>query len=154
MPILTLQTRKIPGYAGILLKIGWTPLGPLTLFTFRYIFELAALKNSPHSDFPTAGTKEFLGNVGCTGVFTCLTHGYTPCQKAFIGDFRKTSKIPMFRLLWPGQTVNRRFDGGSGFTSIERGEQETPVYRICEKWKDTGAHSTGFSLFWWFFPVH
>jgi hypothetical protein len=70
MPILTLQTRKTAGYAGILLKIGWTPLGPLTLIAFRYIFELAALKKSLHSDFPTAGTKKFLGSVGCTGVFT------------------------------------------------------------------------------------
>jgi hypothetical protein len=62
--------RKIPGHAGILLKIRWTPLGPLTLFTFRNIFKLAALKKSLHSHFSAAGTKEFLGGIGCTGVFT------------------------------------------------------------------------------------
>jgi hypothetical protein len=54
------KNEKIPGYAGILLKIGWTPLGPLAFFTFRNIFELAALKKRLHFNFPTAGTIEFL----------------------------------------------------------------------------------------------
>jgi hypothetical protein len=64
------QTRKISGPAGILLKIRRTPLGPLALLTFRKILELAALKKSLHFNFPAAGTKEFLGSVRCTGVFT------------------------------------------------------------------------------------
>jgi hypothetical protein len=55
-----LKTRKIPGCTGILLKIGWTPLGPFALFTFCDVFELAALKKRLHFDFPAAGTKEFL----------------------------------------------------------------------------------------------
>jgi hypothetical protein len=69
-PIPILQTRKLSGYAEILLKIGWTPRCPFAFFTFCDIFGFAALKKSLHPDFPTAGTKEFLGSVGCTGVFT------------------------------------------------------------------------------------
>jgi hypothetical protein len=68
---LTLQTRKISGPAGILFEIRRTTLGPLTLFTFGDVFELAALKKGLHSDFPAAGgTKELLGGAGRTGIFT------------------------------------------------------------------------------------
>jgi hypothetical protein len=73
-----LLTRTIPGNTGILLKIGWTPLGPLALFTFCDIFELAALKKRLQFDFPAAGTNEFLSGGRCAGVFTCLTHDFTP----------------------------------------------------------------------------
>jgi hypothetical protein len=100
---LTLHMRKISGCPGILLKIGWTPLGPLTLFTFCDVFELAALEKGLHFDIPAAGTKKFLCSSGCTGVFTCLTHGYTPCQKAFIGGFPKTPEISIPSLLWTGE---------------------------------------------------
>jgi hypothetical protein len=69
-----------------LLKIRRTAFGTLALFTFSDILELTAFKQGLHFDFPAAGTKEFLGSAGCTGVFTGLPHGYTPCQNMAFFD--------------------------------------------------------------------
>jgi hypothetical protein len=70
MPVSDAATRKISGSTGILFKIRRTPFGPLALFTFSDVFELAALKKGLHLDFPAAGTKKFLGGAGRAGVFT------------------------------------------------------------------------------------
>jgi hypothetical protein len=69
MPISDVFNKKLPGSAGISLKIRRTPLGPLALFTFSDVFEPAALEKSLHFDFPAAGTEKFLGSGGCAGVF-------------------------------------------------------------------------------------
>jgi hypothetical protein len=60
------------------LKIRRTPLCPLAFLTFRDVLELAAFKEGLHFNLAPAGTKEFLGGTGRTGVFTNLSHGYTP----------------------------------------------------------------------------
>jgi hypothetical protein len=63
------------------LKIRRTAFGPLAFFTFRKVLELAVFKQGLHFNLAPAGTEEFLGGAGRTGVFTGLSHGYTPCQK-------------------------------------------------------------------------
>jgi hypothetical protein len=90
-----------------LLKIGRTPLGPLTLFTFRDIFEFAALKKRFHLDFPATGTKEFLGSVGCEGIFTCLTHGLLLAKRHFRGVLANP-KITILSVLWAGENCQER----------------------------------------------
>jgi hypothetical protein len=72
---------KTPIFDTILLKIRRTPFGPLAFFAFRDVLELAAFKKGLHFNLSAAGTEEFLGGAGSTGVFTGLSHGYTPCQK-------------------------------------------------------------------------
>jgi hypothetical protein len=75
MPVFDAFNEKLSGFAGNLLEIRRTPLGPLALFTFRDVFYPAALKKSLHFDFPATGTEKFLGSGGCTGIFARLTHG-------------------------------------------------------------------------------
>jgi hypothetical protein len=64
------------------------PLGSLAFFTFGDIFYLSPLKKGLHSNFPAAGTKEFLGRTGCTGVFTGLGHSLSP-YRVFIAGSRR-----------------------------------------------------------------
>jgi hypothetical protein len=64
-----------------LFEVRRPPLDPLTLLTFRDILDLAAFKEGLHLDFSAAGTEEFLGRTGCTGVFTGLSHGLSPYLK-------------------------------------------------------------------------
>jgi hypothetical protein len=69
-----MSVKELVFRRGNSLEIRRTPFGTLTLVAFGKVFDLTVFKNGLHFNLSSAGTEEFLGCAGSTGVFTGLSH--------------------------------------------------------------------------------
>jgi hypothetical protein len=81
LPVALLGGRLFLGQKilQILLKFRRPSFHAFAFLTFSLVLHFAVLKNGFHLDFPAAGAKELLRRARSTRVFTCLSHGISPC---------------------------------------------------------------------------